>query len=131
MWTEDAALFMLRSDGECPEAEDRLRQLLVQMERDGIPPRQIASAQARILLGFCAEQGRHDEHTAWALFFLGAVASLMEWQRRKHYRSWVQLFLKQAHQLYETARFQIKADRVQPPPLPPFAIDIATPEGTA
>lgn len=131
MWTEDLSLFMLRADGECPDAEDRLRQLLVQMERDGIPPRQIAAAQARMLLGFCAEHARADEHTAWAQFFLGAVSSLMQKQSEKHHRDWAKRFLAQAHRLYEVARFQMKADRDQPPPLPPFAVDIAKPEGNA
>lgn len=131
MWNEDVALRVLRVDGECPEAEERLRQLVVQLERDGIPSRQIASAQARVLLGFCAEIGRTEEQSAWAVFFLGAVAALMELQGKRRYRNWTRSFLRQAQRLYEVARFQIKPDRNQPPPPPPFAVAIAKPQGTA
>lgn len=131
MLSEYVALLMLRADGECPEAEDRIRQLLVQLEREGVPPRQIASAQARMLLGFCAEQARAEEQSGWAMFFVDAVSALMHLQSEKSHRSWTKAFLKQAHRLYETARFQMKPDRQQPPPLPPFAVDISRPAGSA
>lgn len=131
MLSEYVALLMLRSEGECPEAEDRIRQLLVQLERDGVPPRQIASAQARMLLGFCAEQARDEMHSGWASWFIDAVSALMYMQSQKSRRRWTKVFLKQAHRLYQSARFQMKPDRHQPPPLPPFAVDITQPEGNA
>lgn len=130
MFDEEVALLVLRADGECPEAEDRIRRLLVDLERSGVPPRLIAAAQARILLGFCAEHARTVENSGWVWGLLAAVSGLLHVRSKAGRRHWVTRFLRQAHLLYEDARREVRADMV-PPPLPPFALEASKPQGSA
>ena len=128
---DETARHMLSWDTKCEEAEDRLRALLVELERDGIAPKLIAGSLARVLLGFCAEHARKIENYGWVVTKLTAQSDLLQLQQSEaDYRSWVRRFLKRQHRLYNEARFQIRADTT-PPPLPPFAIDAATPQGRA
>ena len=130
MFDEETALFMLRMDGKCPEAEERLQNLLVDLERSGVPPKLIAAALARVMLGFCAEHARTIENFGWARSHLNALSAVMFHRSKKARRSWAGRYLKNAHRLYEAARFQIHSDTV-PPPLPPFALEASKPQGTA
>ena len=130
MYKEETALFLLNLDGKCPEADDRLRATLVDLERSGIAPKVIAAALGRVLLGFCAEHARNVENFGWVLSTLGAVSALMNHRSKAARSNWSRRYLMKAHHLYETARFQIRSDTV-PPPLPPFAVDFHEPAGRA
>lgn len=131
MRPEEAVLQTLNFDTENPAVDARLRVFVVDLERSGVAPREIAGALARVMLGFCAEQARTIENYGWVLIKLTAVTHMLERrQSEANYRNWVSRFLRRTHRLYNEARMQIRADTT-PPPLPPFAVEASKPQGNA
>ena len=131
MWSEEVGTWMLRSDTEGEKIEAQLREFIVDLERQGAQPKCIATALSRVLLGFCAEHGRDAQHFAFAITTLGVVADLMQHQTKAARRVWVKRFLTHTQRLYHDARFRLDFDSRRPPSLPPFAVDISTPQGQA
>ena len=70
MEKEPIAMIELRSEPEGRRAEERIRAFVVDLERDGIKPQEIARALSRVLLGFCAEHARRVENYGWVIFLL-------------------------------------------------------------
>ncbi|MFM9926748.1 hypothetical protein VLK31_27445 [Variovorax sp. H27-G14] len=128
---DEIPLRLLNSRGVCESTDARIRALLVDLEREGVTPEIIASSQARVLLGFCAEHARNIENYGWIATKLMALTEMLELRHSEaSYNNWVGRFLGRQKRLYNEARFRMKAD-MEPPPPPPFALVIAKTQGQA
>ena len=100
----------LLGDPDGKRAEECLLALIADLEKSGLKKRAIARAMARVLLGFCAENGRKVGNFGWASSVLSSTGEALEkrvWQAR---RRWVKRFMTRTGRLYRDASLMVEID---------------------
>ena len=104
------ALAELLCDPDGKRAEACMLSVIHDLERSGIKPRQIGLAFSRVMLGFCAEQGREPSKFGWANSVLKDTGDLLENRAHAARRRWVRKFMSKTGRLYKDASYAIEIE---------------------
>ncbi len=104
------ALAELLCDPDGKRAEECLLAVLADLERSGLRQRAIANALSRVLLGFCAEHGKHPGNFGWANDVLDEAGKVLNAKAARTRRAWVRKFMAKTGRLYREASFEIEIE---------------------
>ncbi|MFK4445214.1 hypothetical protein ABH944_005440 [Caballeronia udeis] len=125
------ALTELIPDPQGKRAEEAILSVVVGLEREGVPPKTIAKAMARVLLSFCVRQGSIKGSFGWVSECLDALGRALEWQAEKNRRAWVRRFLQKTGRLYRDAWTEIEIASPPPDKIAEDQLRTTNPHGSA
>lgn len=104
------ALLELLGDPDGKRAEACILSVIADLERAGIKQCAIARALARVLLGFCAENGKQSDKFGWANETLFNTGEALRTRALLARRAWVRRFMKRTGRLYVDASVCIELE---------------------